>query len=111
MASITPSNVEPPPGGGAQQLFGGSLTEEAIPGVDPAVRIDPRDAQRHDADLGLAHRLVEGMDLPVDVGEAHLVEIDQGEFSGSAAGQGLADLGPVHVPGSDLGKAGFHPMG
>ena len=41
------------------------------------------------AGLGAADLAVDGMELAVDVGEADLVEVDQGEVADAGAGEGF----------------------
>ena len=51
--------------------------------------MDLRDAIAHGLHLGLAHGVVQGMDLTVDVGLGDMVQIDQCDGADAAAGQGL----------------------
>ena len=64
-----------------------------------AVRVDLRDTLRHDLDLCATHVLREGVDLPVGIGDADIIVIDQGN---------LADAGECQLfgrPGADPADA------
>ena len=65
------------------------LVDEFIDAVHLAMRIDVRDAFTHGLDLGLPDSGVERMDLAVDVGFGHVIEIDQRERRHTTACQCL----------------------
>jgi hypothetical protein len=52
--------------------------------------MDLRDAIAHGPNLGLTHGVIQGMDLPVDVGFGYMVQVDQGDLTHPAAREGLS---------------------
>ncbi|MNY50342.1 hypothetical protein D3C86_1858380 [compost metagenome] len=70
-----------------------------------AVRIDRADALGHRLDLGAADVADMGMDLPVGVGHADIVQIEQRNLAHPAARQGLGR------PGTDAADADHRHMG
>ncbi|MNP20898.1 hypothetical protein D3C76_1134950 [compost metagenome] len=84
--------------------------------MHPAGRVDRADALGHHLDLGLAHRAIEGVDLPVGVGHADVVQVEQGNLADPAARQRLgrpradaADTDDRHMAGSQALQA-FAPV-
>ena len=73
--------------------------------MDPAGRVDQPDALGHCLDLGQAETAVQRVDLPVDVGFAHVVEVDQRQLADSGAGQGF------HGPAAHAANADHADMG
>ncbi|MCY1408620.1 hypothetical protein D9M71_239440 [compost metagenome] len=78
--------------------------------MNPADRIDRADALGHDLDLGLADRAVEGMDLPVGVGHADVVEVEQGYLAHPAARQRLGCPGTYAADTDDRHMAGSQTL-
>lgn len=97
-----------------KQLFGIFPGEKGLDRIDLCGGIDVAQSLRHDFDLGSANCAGKGMDLPVDVGQADVVEIDQCDmadtgpsqrFSGVAADP--ADAADHDMLISQRGKTGF----
>ena len=89
---------------GDQLLFLAGL-DEFIDRMHGDVGRDVADALRHHLDLGGAQRAGERMDLSVDVGLGHMVQVDEGEASHAAARQRLGR------PGADTANADNDDMG
>ncbi len=51
--------------------------EKGLDRLDLGFGVDGPAAFGHDLNLGFAHRPVQGVDLPVDVGQTDVVKIDQ----------------------------------
>ena len=83
VAAITIKILEPEDG--FDVLFGDEVPDDR----DVAERVDVPDARRHGIRLGRAHRRVRREHLPVDVGDADDVEVDEGEGADAAPGQRL----------------------
>lgn len=88
-----------------EECVGIFLGEERLAWVDPGIGVDGVDALRHDIDLGATNGVVQGVDLAVDVGDAEVVEIEEGEGADAAAGEGFGGPGP-HAADADDGDAG-----
>src|SRR5690606_21162062 len=74
------------------ELFGdvlghGLAGDEISHRMDLAGRIDGADACRHLVDLGLAHGALNGMHLPVGVGDADVVQVEQRDLAHAGTGQ------------------------
>ncbi len=61
--------------------------------MHPTGRVDRADARGHLVDLRLAHGAVDGLDLPVGIGDADVVQVEQADLADAAARQGLGDPG------------------
>ncbi|MCY1428057.1 hypothetical protein D9M71_439280 [compost metagenome] len=68
--------------------------------MDHAGRVDGADALGHHLHLGLAHGAFYGMHLAVGVGDADVVQVEQGDLAHSGAGQGLCRPG-AHAADAD----------
>ncbi len=75
--------------------------------------VDGGDALRHDPDLFFPDGITEGMQLAVDVAQADLVMVDEGQGADATAGQGLhrpgpdpADADDADVHGAQVGDGG-----
>src|SRR5690606_29288394 len=68
--------------------------------------VDHPDPLRHDHHLGLAHAAIQGMELAVDVGNADIIQINQGNPTNAAAGQGFRRPGadPADADDADMGS-------
>lgn len=69
------------------------LRDKLDAGLDGNAGLDVSQATGHDVGLGEAHGGLEGVNLAVDVGDAHLVEVHQGDAPHAGAGQGLGSPG------------------
>ena len=58
-------------------------------GMHDAVGVNGPHAPRQDFDLGLAQLAVQRMELAVDVADADIVQIHQGQLANAGAGQGF----------------------
>jgi len=65
-----------------------------LDGVDFRLRVDVEQPFLERFDLDLSHRLGGGLKLPVDVGDAHAVAIDDGEVADAVAHQTLGTPAP-----------------
>ena len=65
-----------------------------LDGVDFRLRVDVEQPFLERFDLDLSHRLGGGLELPVDVGDAHAVAIDDGEVADAVAYQALGAPAP-----------------
>ena len=77
--------IDRPGEGGRHIVFG----HEIIDAFDDDARIDQPDPRRHGLHLGLAERIFKRVDLAVDVGFGHMVEIDQAQMPHTTARQRL----------------------
>ena len=57
--------------------------------MDSGFGVDAPNAFFHDRDLRCADIAAEGRQLAIDVGDANLIEIDEGEFADAGAGEGF----------------------
>ena len=92
-------------GVGRDQLLFLARLDELIDRMHGGVGRDVVDALRHHLDLGGAQRAGERMDLTVDVGLGHVVQVDEGEATHTAARQRLGR------PGADTANADNDDMG
>ena len=74
---------------GKIKLIGGVGSVEGAVGVHHRVRVDLQNALPGHVDLVFAHGLAGGEDLAVQIGETHLVVVDQIQRAHAAAGQCL----------------------
>ncbi len=84
-----------------QRVFGAGF-DEIVHQVQGDVRRDVADAGSHGLDLGSTQRAGQRVNLAVDVGFGHVVEIDQCEGADAAAGHRLCS------PGTDTADADDH---
>ena len=61
--------------------------EKLHPNFYPCLRGNRPNSFRHDLHLGPSHRRIQRMQLPVDVADAHVVEIDQGQPTYARTGE------------------------
>ena len=73
---------------------------ELHPGLNPAIGIDGAESFGHDLDLGLPEGAIQGVQLAVGVGNADLIQVDQGQGTNATAHQRLG------CPGTNAAKAG-----
>ena len=73
--------------------------DEFIDGADHAFGMDQGNALLHGQHFGLTQSRGERMQLPIDVGFGHLIEIEQADATHAAAGQGFCG------PGTDAADA------
>ena len=92
-------------GVGRDQLLFLAGLYEFIDRMHGDVGRDVADALRHHLDLGRAQRAGERMNLAVDVGLGHVVQVDEGEAPHAAARQRLGS------PGADTANADNDDMG
>ena len=72
--------------------FGSVLgSEEFFDGGDATFGVDAEDAFAKDFNFGFADFGGKGGELPVDVADANFVEIDEGERTDTAAGEGFEE--------------------
>ena len=69
------------------------------------MRIDVRDTLLHSQHLCLAHGVVEGVNLPVDIRFSDVVQVNQREPGHTTARQGFSS------PGADAAQADHNNMG
>ena len=84
----------------------GAFAVEGLPNNDLYFRIDCTESVGEDGGFGFANGFGDGMDLSVHVGDAKVIEIDEGEFSDSRSCQSLADPGADTSEPNDHGMAG-----
>lgn len=83
-----------------QNFVRGALAVERLPDNYFDFRVDGAKAIGEDGGFGFADGLGDSVDLTVDIGNAEIIEVDEGEISNSRTCQGLSDPG-THTAETD----------
>ena len=68
------------------------MAEKSFEGLHLDSRIDGAAALCHHLDLGAPDRVIQSMDLAVDIGQADVIEIDQRQTADAGPGQGFGGI-------------------
>lgn len=88
-----------------------SLGEEFTDLPDFGGRVDGAEAFCHDRHFGSSKIFRGGVDLSVGVGDAEVVEVDEGEVADARAGEGLGGPGPDAADAYDRDASFVDPFG
>lgn len=93
----------------AQELNGIFGRDELLHRIDPGKRVDGADALGHGEHLGLSEGRLDRVDLAVEVGLGHVIEIDQGDVPHSAARERFGCPRPDAAYADDASAGGRQP--